>query len=84
MLHFRQWAWLGWPLLAGGLWGQAPPDLPRYSETLDVSRVVLDVRVPKVVNGEARAAAERLAETLDEKAYSEDEGFFGRLKNAFR
>lgn len=47
-------------------------------------RVVLDVRVPKAVNGEARAAVERLAEALDEKAYSEDEGFFGRLKNAFR
>lgn len=45
MLHFRQWAWLGLPLLAGELWGQEPSDLPRYSETLDVSRVVLDVRV---------------------------------------
>ncbi len=45
MLHLRQWAWLGLPLLAGGLSGQEPPDLPRYGESLNVSRVVLDARV---------------------------------------
>ena len=46
--------------------------------------VLLDVRIPKVQGGEAKAAVEKLVGLVDERAYSEDEGFFGRLKNAFR
>ncbi|MGE3141643.1 MAG: DnaJ C-terminal domain-containing protein, partial [Thermoleophilia bacterium] len=47
-------------------------------------RVVVEVRVPKVQNDEAKKAVERLAETLDARSYREDEGFFDRLKSAFR
>ncbi len=47
-------------------------------------RVVVEVRVPKVQNDEAKKAVERLAETLDARSYREDEGFFDRLKHAFR
>jgi molecular chaperone DnaJ len=47
-------------------------------------RVVVEVRVPKVQGEEARKAVERLAETLDARSYREDEGFFDRLKHAFR
>jgi molecular chaperone DnaJ len=47
-------------------------------------RVVIDVRIPKVQHDEGRKAVQRLAETLDDKSYREDEGFFGRLKHAFR
>jgi molecular chaperone DnaJ len=48
-------------------------------------RVVLEVRVPKVQNDEGRKAVAALADALDDKSYrGEDEGFFGRLKHAFR
>jgi molecular chaperone DnaJ len=47
-------------------------------------RVVVEVRIPKVQSDEGRKAVEKLAETLDERAYREDEGFFDRLKHAFR
>ena len=47
-------------------------------------RVVVEVRIPKVQAEDARKAVEKLAETLDERAYREDEGFFDRLKHAFR
>jgi molecular chaperone DnaJ len=47
-------------------------------------RVIVDVRVPRVVTEDGRRAAEGLAETLDERSYHEDEGFFDRLKHAFR
>ncbi len=47
-------------------------------------RVVVDVRVPRVVNEEGRAAVERLGEQLDARSYREDEGFFDRLRHAFR
>jgi molecular chaperone DnaJ len=47
-------------------------------------RVVVEVRVPKVQTEDGRHAVERLAETLDARSYREDEGFFDRLKHAFR
>ena len=47
-------------------------------------RVIVDVRVPRVLTEDGRRAVEGLAETLDERAYREDEGFFDRLKHAFR
>ena len=47
-------------------------------------RVVVEVRVPKVQTEEGRKAVEKLSEQLDERSYREDEGFFDRLKSAFR
>jgi molecular chaperone DnaJ len=47
-------------------------------------RVLVDVRVPRVMTEDGRRAVEGLAETLDERSYREDEGFFDRLKHAFR
>lgn len=47
-------------------------------------RVVVEVRVPRVHGDDARRAVEKLAETLDARSYREDEGFFDRLKHAFR
>lgn len=47
-------------------------------------RVVVEVRVPKVQTDEGREAVARLAEHLTERSYREDEGFFDRLKHAFR
>ena len=40
--------------------------------------------VPRVLTEDGRKAVEGLAESLDERAYREDEGFFDRLKQAFR
>ncbi|HMM48845.1 MAG TPA: molecular chaperone DnaJ [Miltoncostaeaceae bacterium] len=47
-------------------------------------RVVVDVRIPRVRAADDRAAVEALAEQLTERHYQEDEGFFNRLKHAFR
>jgi molecular chaperone DnaJ len=47
-------------------------------------RVVVEVRVPRVQTEDGRKAVEKLAENLDERSYREDEGFFDRLKSAFR
>ena len=47
-------------------------------------RVVVEVRVPRVITEEGRAAVARLGEQLNERSYREDEGFFDRLKHAFR
>ncbi len=47
-------------------------------------RVVVEVRIPKVTAEEPRRAVEELAERLDARSYREDEGFFDRLKHAFR
>ena len=47
-------------------------------------RVIVDVKIPKASSDDAREATERLAEVLDERSYREDEGFFDRLKHAFR
>ena len=47
-------------------------------------RVVVEVRVPRVQTEDGRRAVERLAENLDARSYKEDEGFFDRLKHAFR
>ena len=45
---------------------------------------MVEVRVPKVQTEEGRKAVEKLSEQLDERSYREDEGFFDRLKSAFR
>ncbi len=47
-------------------------------------RVVVEVRVPRVQTEDGRRAVEKLSENLDERNYREDEGFFDRLKHAFR
>ncbi len=47
-------------------------------------RVVVEVRVPRVQDEDGRRAVEKLAENLNERNYREDEGFFDRLKHAFR
>lgn len=47
-------------------------------------RVVVDVKVPRVETDEARQAVAKLTEVLDERAYRQDEGFFERLRHAFR
>lgn len=47
-------------------------------------RVVVEVRVPRVQTEDGRRAVEKLAENLDARSYKEDEGFFDRLKHAFR
>jgi molecular chaperone DnaJ len=47
-------------------------------------RVVVEVRIPRVETDEGRQAVAALAEAVDERAYREDEGFFGRLRHAFR
>jgi molecular chaperone DnaJ len=47
-------------------------------------RVVVEVRIPRVQTEDGRKAVERLAENLDARSYREDEGFFDRLKHAFR
>ncbi len=40
--------------------------------------------MPRVITEEGRAAVTRLGEQLTERSYREDEGFFDRLKHAFR
>ncbi len=47
-------------------------------------RLVVEVRIPRAEGDEARKAVEQLAEVLDDRAYREDEGFFDRLRHAFR
>lgn len=47
-------------------------------------RVIVEVRVPRVQTEDGRRAVEKLAEHLDARSYKEDEGFFDRLKHAFR
>jgi molecular chaperone DnaJ len=47
-------------------------------------RVLVEVRVPRVLTEEGRRAVEGLADALDERSYREDEGFFDRIKSAFR
>ncbi len=47
-------------------------------------RVVVEVRVPRVQDEDGRRAVTALAENLSERNYREEEGFFDRLKHAFR
>ena len=47
-------------------------------------RVVLDVKVPKVTSDEGKQAVQALGETLDERSYQHESGFFERLRHAFR
>lgn len=48
-------------------------------------RVLFDVKVPKITSGEGKKAVQALTEHIDERSFSQDdEGFLGRLKNAFR
>ena len=47
-------------------------------------RVRVDVRVPRRLTGEQRELLARLQESLGDDAYGDDDGFFSRLKSAFR
>jgi len=47
-------------------------------------RVVVEVKVPRVTSDEGREAVKKLAERLSDKHYKDDEGFFDRLRSAFR
>jgi molecular chaperone DnaJ len=47
-------------------------------------RVLVEVVVPRVESEAGRRAVESLSESLDEASYGEDEGFFGRIRHAFR
>jgi molecular chaperone DnaJ len=49
-------------------------------------RVIVEVRIPRVTDDEGREAVERLAGTLGpaNDADDEDEGFFDRIRHAFR
>ena len=47
-------------------------------------RVIVNVRVPRRLTPEQRQLLEELEASIDESSYDEDEGFFDRLKAAFR
>ncbi|MCU0307741.1 MAG: molecular chaperone DnaJ [Thermoleophilia bacterium] len=47
-------------------------------------RVIVQVRVPKITSDDGKKAVQPLAEYLDSGTHREDEGFFERLKHAFR
>jgi molecular chaperone DnaJ len=47
-------------------------------------RVLVNVRVPRNLSDEQRRLLEDFASHVDEKTYNEDEGFFEKLKSAFR
>ncbi|MFQ5425459.1 MAG: J domain-containing protein [Gaiellales bacterium] len=47
-------------------------------------RIVVNVRIPRRLSEEQRQALEEFDESVDEHAYAEEEGFFDRLKAAFR
>lgn len=46
--------------------------------------IVVNVRVPRRLDDESRRLLEELDARIDESSYDEDEGFFDRLKAAFR
>ena len=47
-------------------------------------RVLVNVRVPRRLTDDQRALLERLQDELGEEQYGDDEGFFEKLKSAFR
>jgi len=47
-------------------------------------RVLVNVRVPRNLSDEQRRLLEDFEARADEKTYREDEGFFDKLKSAFR
>ena len=47
-------------------------------------RVQVNVRIPRRLSDEQRDLLERLGESLGEDAYDDGDGFFDRLRNAFR
>ena len=47
-------------------------------------RVLVNVRVPRRLTEEQRDLLERLEGTVEEEQYRDDEGFFDKLKSAFR
>jgi molecular chaperone DnaJ len=47
-------------------------------------RVLVNVAVPRRLNDEQRRLLEEFARSTDDETYSVDEGFFEKLKNAFR
>jgi DnaJ-class molecular chaperone len=44
----------------------------------------VNVRVPQRLTDDQRALLERLQDVLGEEHYEDDEGFFEKLKSAFR
>ena len=46
--------------------------------------VVVNVRIPRRLDDQSRRLLEELDTQIDESSYDEDEGFFDRLKAAFR
>jgi molecular chaperone DnaJ len=47
-------------------------------------RVLVNVRVPRRLTDDQRALLEGLQDALGEEHYEDDEGFFEKLKSAFR
>jgi molecular chaperone DnaJ len=47
-------------------------------------RLLVDVAVPRRMTDEQRGLLERFAEQADDETYRQDEGFFDKLKSAFR
>jgi molecular chaperone DnaJ len=47
-------------------------------------RVLVNVQVPRRLTDDQRALLERLEDALGEEQYGDDEGFFEKLKSAFR
>jgi len=47
-------------------------------------RVLVNVKVPRRLNDEQRRLLEELGRITDDEAYEVDEGFFEKLKSAFR
>ncbi|MGE5433665.1 MAG: DnaJ C-terminal domain-containing protein, partial [Candidatus Doudnabacteria bacterium] len=47
-------------------------------------RVLVNVAVPRRLNDEQRRLLEEFARSTDDETYSADEGFFEKLKSAFR
>ena len=47
-------------------------------------RVVVNVLVPRKLSDEQRALLDKFETTVDEGTYAAEDGFFGRLRAAFR
>jgi molecular chaperone DnaJ len=47
-------------------------------------RLLVNVAVPQRLNDEQRGLLEQFEETVDDQTYRPDEGFFDKLKSAFR
>jgi molecular chaperone DnaJ len=60
-------------------------DLPvRVGRVRGDHRVVVNVLVPRKLSDEQRALLDRFESTVDDATYAADDGFFHRLRTAFR